>query len=87
MGAIPGAPAPGNAPETKLTMIKNVLSETGGIAMYGIASICLFFAVFVAALIFTFMKRRPYLTHMSSLPLEDESSVSASETVSPSSHE
>jgi hypothetical protein len=70
-------------------MIKNVLSETGGIAMYGIASICLFFVVFVAALIFTFMKRRPYLTHMSSLPLEDESSVSASasETVIPSSHE
>jgi hypothetical protein len=70
-------------------MIKNVLSETGGIAMYGIASICLFFAVFVAALIFTFMKRRPYLTHMSSLPLEDETSASASvsTTVIPSNHE
>jgi hypothetical protein len=66
-------------------MIKNVLSETGGIAIFGIASICVFFTVFLTAVVFTLLTRRPYLTHMSSLPLEDESPVS--ETVIPSSHE
>jgi hypothetical protein len=34
-------------------MIKNVLTHTGGIALYGIISICLFFAVFAAAVLWT----------------------------------
>ena len=33
-------------------MFKEVLTEIGGIGLYGIISICLFFAVFTAALSF-----------------------------------
>lgn len=66
-------------------MIKNVLTQSGGMAIYGVVSICLFFTVFVAAIVFTAMRRRQYLNHMSSLPLEDESA--APSNVNPSSHE
>ena len=31
-------------------MIKNVLSAIGGVEMYGIISVCLFFTVFLAAM-------------------------------------
>jgi len=68
-------------------MIKNVLSEIGGIAVYGILSICLFFGVFLAAIVFTALKRRSYLSHMSALPLEDDSQTNTSSTASISSHE
>ena len=53
-------------------MIQNVLKEIGGIGLYGIISVCLFFTVFSAALIWAFSLKKPFLMSMSVLPLEKE---------------
>ena len=66
-------------------MIKNVLSDMGGVGVYGVISILLFFTVFITALILVLRTKRPYLNHMGSLPLEDGSLDSKPAT--PSSHE
>ena len=50
------------------------MRETGGIGIYGILSICLFFVVFTSALIWAFLLRKPFLHSMSRLPLDSESS-------------
>jgi hypothetical protein len=52
-------------------MIKNILTHTGGIALYGIVSICLFFAVFAAAVLWTLAQRASHVRHMGELPLND----------------
>jgi len=57
-------------------MIQNVLRAIGDIETYGVVSICLFFLVFLAALIFTFMQKKSFCQTMSALPLDDDSSVS-----------
>jgi hypothetical protein len=54
-------------------MIKNVLSDIGGVGLYGVISICLFFTVFVGSLIWVFLLRKPHLNSMSHLPLDDGS--------------
>ena len=41
--------------------------------MYGVISICLFFAVFVGVLVWTLCLKKPYLNAMRELPLEDDS--------------
>ena len=53
-------------------MIKNVLSDIGGIAIYGVISICLFFAVFIGALIWSLLLKKADLDSRSMLPLEDD---------------
>jgi len=52
-------------------MIQNVLTSIGGVGVYGIISICLFFAVFVGVLVWTLGLKKPYLDTMRELPLED----------------
>jgi hypothetical protein len=52
-------------------MIQNVLRETGGISLYGVASVCLFVLVFTIALIRAFSLKKKFLNSMSALPLED----------------
>jgi hypothetical protein len=52
-------------------MIKNVLTHIGGIGIYGVISICLFFTVFTAALIRALLVRQSLVDHLSALPLED----------------
>jgi len=52
-------------------MIRNVLTEIGGIGLYGVISICLFFLVFSGALVWVLLLRKPHLKSMSRLPLED----------------
>ena len=52
-------------------MFKEVLTEIGGIGLYGIISICLFFAVFTAALVRACLHRKAYVESMSLLPLDD----------------
>jgi hypothetical protein len=52
-------------------MIKNVLNEIGGIGIYGVISICLFFAVFLGALVLALQHKPSFLKKMSALPLED----------------
>jgi len=54
-------------------MIRNVLTDIGGISLYGVISVCLFFGVFTGALIWAFLLRKPHLNDMSQLPLEDGS--------------
>ena len=52
-------------------MIKNILTHTGGIALYGIISICLFFAVFAGAVLWTVAQRASHVRRMGELPLHD----------------
>mgnify|MGYP003346172521 CR=1 FL=1 len=52
-------------------MIKNILTHTGGIAIYGIVSVCLFFAVFAAAVLWTLAQRASHVRRMGELPLDD----------------
>ena len=52
-------------------MIKNVLSDIGGVGLYGVISVCLFCIVFSGALIWTLLQRRSLMNEMGSLPLND----------------
>jgi len=53
-------------------MIKNVLTELGGIGSYGIISVCLFFAVFLGAVALALRHEKTFLDRMSALPLDDD---------------
>jgi len=53
-------------------MIKNVLQEVGGIGVYALVSLLLFFTVFTGALVFTIIQRASLCRKMESLPLEDD---------------
>lgn len=66
-------------------MIQNVLSHIGGVGNYGVIAVLLFFGVFAAVLVWTLRLRRPYLDHMSRLPLEGDEAEGASltETLTP----
>jgi hypothetical protein len=52
-------------------MIKNVVSDIGGVGVYGIISITLFFTVFTGMLIWAFRMKSPFLKDMSAKPLQD----------------
>jgi hypothetical protein len=52
-------------------MIKNVLTDIGGVEVYGIISICLFFVVFTGAMLWAASLQKPFLKSMSQLPLND----------------
>ena len=54
-------------------MIQNVIRDMGGIAVFGVISICLFFAVFMTAAIYAFAQRKAFCDRMCALPLEDGS--------------
>jgi hypothetical protein len=53
-------------------MIQNVLRDIGGIGLYGVISVCLFFVVFSVALIRACLLKKPFLKSMSVLPLDDD---------------
>ena len=53
-------------------MIRNVLSHLGGIGLYGVVSVCLFFGVFSVAVLVALLARRQFLTRMSALPLAED---------------
>lgn len=53
-------------------MIQNVLRTIGGIDVYGIVSLCLFFVVFAAAVLWACAQNRAHLEHMARLPLESD---------------
>lgn len=53
-------------------MIENVVHHIGGVGMFGIISICLFFAFFSGLLLWAALLKKPYLNSMRELPLEDE---------------
>jgi hypothetical protein len=58
-------------------MIKNVLSEIGGVGLYGVISISLFFLVFTAALVRVCLLKKSVVHELSGLPLEDGIPTSA----------
>ena len=54
-------------------MIKNVVSDIGGIGLFGVISICLFVTVFTGALIWAWRMKGPFLKMMGGIPLDDGS--------------
>lgn len=52
-------------------MIRNVLSHIGGVEVYGILSILLFFAFFTGMLVWAFRLKAGHLDAMGQLPLHD----------------
>jgi hypothetical protein len=68
-------------------MIQNLLRHIGGIGVYGIISICLFFALFIGMLIRTLCLKKSYLKSMSALPLDGgESAAPTAAGHSPEPH-
>lgn len=53
-------------------MIKNILQDIGGIGLYGVISLSLFFTVFSGAIIWALIQRAALCERMSSLPLNDD---------------
>ena len=53
-------------------MIKNILQDIGGIGLYGVVSLCLFFSVFTGALVWAAIQRATFCNRMGALPLEEE---------------
>jgi hypothetical protein len=54
-------------------MIQNVLRTLGGIDNYGVISLLLFCLIFTLVVVWTLLQRKPYLEHMSRIPLESDS--------------
>ena len=52
-------------------MIKNVLEHIGGVGIYGVISVCLFFTVFLGAVFFALRMKKSHADAMSALPLDD----------------
>jgi len=52
-------------------MIKNVVSEIGGVGLYGVISIVLFFAVFIGTLLRACSMKKTFDRELGSLPLND----------------
>jgi hypothetical membrane protein len=52
-------------------MIKNVLSDIGGVGLYGVISITLFFAVFIGMVIWACSMKKSFAQKMSASPLDD----------------
>lgn len=59
-------------------MIKNVLQDIGGLGIYALTSLLLFFTVFTVALVWSVFQRASFCRKMESLPLEDEDCASPS---------
>jgi len=53
-------------------MIQNVLRDIGGVGVYGVISICLFFSVFTGALVWALAQKRSTLRNASLLPLRED---------------
>jgi hypothetical protein len=62
-------------------MIKNVLEHIGGVGVYGVLSICIFFGFFVGVLLWAARLKQHHLNSMSTLPFEDSAAETKSETI------
>jgi hypothetical protein len=51
-------------------MYKEILQSIPGVSAYPLFSLFLFFAVFAIVLVWVFRMKKNYITHMSSLPLD-----------------
>lgn len=61
-------------------MIKDVLRDIGGIGLYGVLSVCLFFLVFTSAVVRALAMRRQVAEEAGRLPLADETHPSQEPT-------
>ncbi len=52
-------------------MIKNVVQDIGGVGLYGIISLVLFFTVFTGAFLWACLHGKRFCAMMSALPLQD----------------
>jgi len=48
------------------------MDKMGGVGVFGLISICIFFAFFIGMLVWTFCLKKPYLNSMRELPLDGE---------------
>lgn len=64
-------------------MIQHIVSEIGGVAMLGIISIFLFFAVFGGALIWAFCLKKEFIAQMGTIPLSDDSTLADTKGAQP----
>jgi len=53
-------------------MIKDVLQNVGGVGIYGVISVLIFFSVFLGVLVWAFSLRKPYLDAVSEIPLRND---------------
>lgn len=53
-------------------MIKNIVQSIGGIGLYGMISMLLFFLVFAGTLVWVLRLKRSYIHRMKDLPLEPD---------------
>lgn len=53
-------------------MIENVMHQIGGVGVFGVISICIFFLFFTGMLLWALSRKRPYLNAMSDLPLHSD---------------
>jgi hypothetical protein len=51
--------------------MNRIIENMGGIATFGVISICLFVVVFTSSLIWAFCLKRPFLKSMETLPLDE----------------
>ena len=51
--------------------MQQLIDKFGGMGVFGVISICLFFVVFGGMLVWAYCLKKPFLDHMSVLPLED----------------
>jgi cytochrome c oxidase cbb3-type subunit III len=51
-------------------MLENVLGKMGGVGMYGVISVILFFVLFIGVLVWMIGLKKSYLEEMRELPLE-----------------
>lgn len=64
-------------------MIRDALLEIGGVGMYGVISVLLFFTVFGVAMWWAFRLRRPFLQSMGALPLAEDGNPNLSTAQTP----
>ena len=53
-------------------MVHTILKHIGGIEQYGIFSLCLFCAIFLAVLLWAFAQKKSHLEYMSRVALDPE---------------
>jgi hypothetical protein len=51
-------------------MLENVMHSIGGTEMFGVISICIFFACFTGMVVWAGRLKKPYLHSMQDLPLD-----------------
>jgi hypothetical protein len=53
-------------------MIQNILRHLGGIANYGVLSLCLFCTIFAGVLIWAFLQKKAHLDYMARVTLDTD---------------